>query len=402
MHDQLRPESRGWARRRSWGVVADYVGLAALVFGLTACGATPSDSPTAEAPASAKPAASSSAPSTSAGFQVDPYWPKPLPEDWLLGNVVGVATDSADNVWIIHRPGSQAGAAETPPVIAFDATGSVVQSWGGPGDGYDWGTQTHGIHVDHDDNVWVGFGGGLPYDPASPTTTDNALVLKFTPAGEFLLQIGDFGRGTEGSGSTEFLGQPTDIFVDAEADEVYITDGYTNRRVIVFDAITGEHKRLWGAYGNAPDDARTARFTRDAPPPQQFSTPHCVGAASDGLVYVCDRGNQRIQVFNQDGTFVSERLIEASLGEGRVGGTPWDLAFSRDHEQRFLFVVDGGGHAIHTLSRDTLEVVASFGRRGRWAGQFESPHSLALDSQGNLFVGETLDGRRVQKFVSVP
>ncbi|SVE25838.1 uncharacterized protein METZ01_LOCUS478692, partial [marine metagenome] len=160
MHDQLRPESRGWARRRSWGVVADYVGLAALVFGLTACGATPSDSPTAEAPASAKPAASSSAPSTSAGFQVDPYWPKPLPEDWLLGNVVGVATDSADNVWIIHRPGSQAGAAETPPVIAFDATGSVVQSWGGPGDGYDWGTQTHGIHVDHDDNVWVGFGGG--------------------------------------------------------------------------------------------------------------------------------------------------------------------------------------------------------------------------------------------------
>ncbi len=402
MHDQLRPESRGWARRRSWGVVADYVGLAALVFGLTACGATPSDSPTAEAPASAKPAASSSATSTSAGFQVDPYWPKPLPEDWLLGNVVGVATDSADNVWIIHRPGSQAGAAETPPVIAFDATGSVVQSWGGPGDGYDWGTQTHGIHVDHDDNVWVGFGGGLPYDPASPTTTDNALVLKFTPAGEFLLQIGDFGRGTEGSGSTEFLGQPTDIFVDAEADEVYITDGYTNRRVIVFDAITGEHKRLWGAYGNAPDDARTARFTRDAPPPQQFSTPHCVGAASDGLVYVCDRGNQRIQVFNQDGTFVSERLIEASLGEGRVGGTPWDLAFSRDHEQRFLFVVDGGGHAIHTLSRDTLEVVASFGRRGRWAGQFESPHSLALDSQGNLFVGETLDGRRVQKFVSVP
>ena len=322
-----------------------------------------------------------------------------MPEGWLLGNVVGVATDSGDNVWIIHRPGRQAGAAQTPAVIAFDPAGTVVESWGGPGDGYDWGTQTHGIYVDYQDNVWVGFGGGLPYDLTSPTTTDNALVLKFTPNGEFLLQIGDFGRGTEGSSSTAFLGQPTDILVDPETDEVYIGDGYTNRRVIVFDANTGEHKRLWGAYGRAPDDLPMPRFSRDGPPPQQFNTPHCVGASADGLVYVCDRGNQRIQVFNKDGTFVTERLIEARLGAGQVGGTPWDLAFSRDAEQRFLFVVDGGGHVVHTLSRDSLEVVASFGRRGRWAGQFESLHSLALDSQGNLFVGETLDGRRVQKFV---
>ena len=392
MHHGVRPESGCWTGWRARRGVACHAGVMVLALGLAGCDAalvveeTPAVAPV----------------SSAAGFQVDPYWPKPLPEGWLLGNVVGVATDSSDNVWIIHRPGSQTGAADTPPVIAFDAAGAVVESWGGPGDGYDWGTQTHGIHVDQQDNVWVGFGGGLPYDPTSPTTTDNALVLKFTPAGEFLLQIGDFGRGTEGSGSTGFLGQPTDIFVDAAADEVYISDGYTNRRVIVFDANTGDHKRLWGAYGNTPDDASTPRFSRDAPPPQQFSTPHCVGAAADGLVYVCDRGNQRIQVFNKDGTFVAERLIEARLGEGRVGGTPWDLAFSRDPEQRFLFVVDGGGHAVHTLSRDSLEVVASFGRRGRWAGQFESPHSLALDSHGNLFVGETLDGRRVQKFVPVP
>ena len=338
-------------------------------------------------------------PSPATTFEVDPFWPRELPEDWLLGNVVGVATDLSDNVWIIHRPNSQRGGEHTPPVIAFDPDGNVVHAWGGPGDGHDWGTQTHGIHVDHEDNVWVGFGGGLPYDLSSRATTDNAHVLKFTPEGEFLLQIGDFGRGTEGSGSTEFLGQPTDVFVDPATDEVYISDGYTNRRLIVFDANTGEYRRHWSAYGNPPDDGPQPPFSRDAPLPQQFNTPHCVGRAADGRVYVCDRGNQRLQVFEPDGTFVTEALIAAELRNGTVGGTPWDLAFSRDPEQRFILVADGGNHAVHTLSRATLEVVATFGRRGRWAGQFESPHSLAVDSRGNLFVGETLDGRRVQKFV---
>ncbi|MEE8129666.1 MAG: hypothetical protein V3T48_05235, partial [Vicinamibacterales bacterium] len=242
MRDEVTPGSGCWTLRRTGVGFAGYVGVMGLAVGLAGCGETTTPVVTLEAPGMPGAAPASS----EAGFQVDPYWPKPLPEGWLLGNVVGVATDSGDNVWIIHRPGSQAGAGETPPpVIAFDPAGNVVQSWGGPGDGYDWGTQTHGIHVDYQDNVWVGFGGGLPYDPTSPTTTDNALVLKFTPDGEFLLQIGHFGRGTEGSSSTEFLGQPTDIFVDSQTDEVYISDGYTNRRVIVFDASTGEHKRLW-------------------------------------------------------------------------------------------------------------------------------------------------------------
>ena len=345
-------------------------------------------------------AESAAQPSSAPTFQVDPFWPQELPGDWLLGNVVGVATDSSDNVWIIHRPNSQRGAENTPPVIAFDPAGAVVHAWGGPGEGYDWGTQTHGIHVDHDDNVWVGFGGGLPYDLTTRATTDNAHVLKFTPEGEFLLQIGDFGRGTEGSNSTEFLGQPTDVFVDPAAGEAYISDGYTNRRVVVFDADSGEYRRHWSAYGNPPDDdAPQPPFTRARPLPQQFNTPHCVGRAADGRVYVCDRGNQRLQVFEPDGTFVAEALIAARLRNGTVGGTPWDLSFSRDPEQRFVFVADGSNHAVHTLSRETLDVIATFGRRGRWAGQFESPHSLAVDSQGNLFVGETLDGRRVQKFV---
>ena len=364
---------------------------------LVGCGQTvvPSDNTETEPPAVTNPASSEIG-----TLQVDPFWPHELPDGWLLGNVVGVATDSADNVWIIHRPNSQSGADSTPPVIAFDADGAVIQSWGGPGEGYDWGTQTHGIFVDHEDNVWVGFGGGLPYDPSSPTTTDNALVLKFTSDGQFLLQIGDFGRGTEGNASTEFLGQPTDIFVDRETEEVYISDGYTNRRVIVFDAATGEYRRLWGGNGDPPDDDLPPRFDRSVPPPGQFSTPHCVVGAVDGLLYVCDRGNQRVQVFDRDGTFVAERLVEAPLRSGQVGGTPWDLAVSSDPGQRHLFVVDGGAHAVHTLERGSLDVVASYGRRGRWAGQFESPHSLAVDSQGNLFVGETLDGRRVQKFVA--
>ena len=332
-------------------------------------------------------------------YEIDPYWPQELPADWLLGNVVGVATDSQDNVWIIHRPDSQRGAEGTPPVIAFDPAGQVIQAWGGPGEGYEWGTQTHGIYVDHRDQVWVGFGGGLPYDITSRATTDNAHVLKFTREGDFLLQIGDFGRGTAGSGSTRFLGQPTDLFVDPAADEVYVSDGYTNRRVIVFDASTGEHRRHWGAYGNEAEDAPLPAFNRTSPLRQQFDTPHCVGLSADRLVYVCDRGNERLQVFRPDGTFVAESMIAAPLRDGSVGGTPWDLAFSRDPDQRLLFVADGRRHAVHTLRRDTLEVIATTGRRGRWAGQFESPHSLAVDSRGNLYVGETLDGRRVQKFM---
>ena len=371
------------------------LGLALTLLIAANCGQPPR-------PADVTPTSVESGATPSSNFQVDPYWPRELPDNWLLGNVVGVATDSVDNVWVIHRPNSQAGAEHTPPVIAFDPTGSVVHSWGGPGEGYDWGTQTHGVYVDSQDNVWVGFGGGLPYNPTSRTTTDNALVLKFTLNGEFLLQIGEFGRGTEGSNDPAFLGQPTDIFVDPATDQVFISDGYTNRRIAVFDATTGAPQQLWGAYCNAPVDGGQPPFNRGDPLSQQFSTPHCVVGATDGTLYVCDRGNQRIQVFERDGTFLTERLIETSLRTGQQGGTPWDLALSPDPNQRYLLVADGANHAVHVLSRDTLAVVASFGRRGRWAGQFESPHSLAVDSLGNLYVGETLDGRRVQKFVPTP
>ena len=332
-------------------------------------------------------------------FQVDPYWPKPLPNDWLVGNVVGVAVDSHDNVWITHRPRSQAGAEKTPPVLAFDQAGNLIQSWGGKETSPEWGTQEHGLYIDYKDNVWVGFGGGLPYDPKTKATTDNANVLKLTPKGVVLLEIGKFGMGTEGSHNTQYLGNPTDVYVDPKTDEAYISDGYINHRVIVFNASTGAYKRLWGAFGHKPDDAPMPRFNRSDPPRQQFDTPHCVTMSNDGLLYVCDRGNQRIQVFKPDGTFVKDGLINAKLSAGQIGGNPWDIAMSRDAQQRFIFLVDGGTHKVHTLLRDTLEVVSSFGQRGRWAGEFESPHSIAIDSKGSLYIAETLDGRRVQRFV---
>jgi DNA-binding beta-propeller fold protein YncE len=329
-------------------------------------------------------------------FQVDPFWPKDLPDTWMVGHVVGVAIDSHDNVWIVHRPNSHPLAAKTPPVIAFDAEGKVIRSWGGPGDGYDWGTQAHGLYIDHEDNVWVGFGGGLPYDIKSKATTDNAHFLKFTPDGKFLLQIGMFGMGTEGSNNTSHLGQPTDVAVDPETSEAYITDGYTNRRVIVFDANTGAYKRHWGAYGKRPDDASAG--SRSVPP-DQFDTPHCVVIAKDGLVYVCDRNNGRIQVFQKDGTFVKEVFYGERDANGRQSGRPGDLDLSRDPQQSRLFMVDMGRDRVYSLSRDSLEETASFGRVGRGAGHLLAPHSLALDSKGNLIVTETTEGSRVQKFV---
>ena len=404
MHDDVTPVLGRWTRWRTAVGFAGQAGVIAVAIGVAACGETATPDPEST---DMEGSAAMSGPASE--FQWDASWPKALPNNWLVGNVVGVAVDSSDTIWIYHRPLSQAGAENTPPVLAFNQAGDLVNSWGGVGDGpedwggpsadgtYEWGTQMHGGYVDYQDNVWVGFGGGLPYEPDKIHTYGNALVLKFTPDGEFLLQLGKWGM-TEGSQSEQYLGQPTDIWVDPETDEVYVSDGYANRRVIVFDGTTGEFKRLWGAYGNEPDDGQMPRFSRDGDMPEQFNTPHCLVGSSDGLVYVCDRGNQRIQVFQKDGTFVSEALVSATLSDGSIGGTPWDVAMSNDPEQQYLYVSDGGNHRVHILRRDTLEAVGSFGQRGRWGGQFESPHSLAIDSHGNLFVVETLDGRRAQKF----
>lgn len=331
-------------------------------------------------------------------FSVDPFWPKPLPNDWLIGQVAGVAADARNHVWIIHRPASlgddEYAPAErpasgvpyipAPPVIAFDAEGEVIQAWGGPGDGYEWPANPHGIFIDHEENVWIA--GNGPNDHQ---------VLKFRPDGEFLLQIGEAGK-TGGSADTNLLGRPAEIDVDPVTHEVYIADGYQNRRIIVFDAITGKYLRHWGAYGSRPDDSPQDPYSPDMPPPRQFGNPvHAVRISNDGLVYVCDRHNDRIQVFRKDGSFVQEGFIAAeTLGNG----TAWDIDFSHDNQQSYIYMTDGTNQCVWILRRDDLKVAGRFGRIGRYAGQFIWVHSIAVDPSGNIYASEVYKGKRVQKF----
>jgi DNA-binding beta-propeller fold protein YncE len=346
-------------------------------------------------------------------FEVDPFWPKPLPNHWLLGSTIGVSVDDRDHVWIIHRgsatlndnekglelsPPRGECCAGAPPVLEFDQQGNLVSSWGGPGEGYEWPASNHGITVDYKGNVWIG--GNGPQD---------AQVLKFTRDGRFLLQVGKSAARAAAPGAqgqAAFLGNSHDpqsfgrvakIFVDPSANEAYLADGYLNKRVAVIDADTGALKRYWGAYGNKPDDADAGPYTPDAPPAQQFRNPvHCADLSSDGLVYVCDRVNNRLQVFQKDGTFVKETFIARNtLGAGAA----WDLAFSRDPAQAYLYVADGLNMRVHVLRRDTLEELTTFGDGGRQPGQFYGVHSIATDSQGNIYTTETYEGKRVQRFV---
>jgi DNA-binding beta-propeller fold protein YncE len=320
-------------------------------------------------------------------MRADPYWPKPLPHNWILGQVSGVAVDAADNVWIIQRPASvtdhQRRAA--PPVIQFDPSGNVSRAWGGPGAGYDWFQSEHGIYIDPKGFVWLGGNGA-----------NDGQILKFTQEGVFVSQIGHPAHGAASNDVTR-LGRPADIAVDPAANEVYVADGYGNRRIIVFDADSGAYKRHWGAYGGQPSDAAQPRYDPAAPPPRQFGTPvHCVKLAKDGLVYVCDRRNDRVQVFHKDGEFVAEwRIVPGTLGMGSV----WDLAFWPDTGQSLLFNADGQNNEVRILRRADGTVLGAFGRPGRDAGQFHWVHSLAIDSHGDVFTTEVDTARRVQRFV---
>jgi DNA-binding beta-propeller fold protein YncE len=332
-------------------------------------------------------------------FEVDPLWPRPLPNHWVIGSAVGVAVDAQDHVWLVHRPDSLDPAevyastnppsatccVAAPPVLEFDSDGKLLGAWGGPGQGYQWPESNHGITIDYKGNVWIG--GNGPAD---------AQALKFTKAGRFLLQIGNSGQ-SGGSNDVANLGRPAKILVDPAANEAYIADGYGNKRVIVFDADTGKYKRHWGAYGARPDDADLGPYDPDAPPAKQFRNPiHCVEMSRDGLLYVCDRTNDRIQVFRKDGTFVREGFVaRRTLG----GGSAWDIAFSRDPAQKYIYLADGSNEKVHVILRETLETLTSFGDGGRQPGQFYAVHSIATDSRGNVYTAETFEGKRLQKFV---
>ena len=333
-------------------------------------------------------------------FEVNPLWPKPLPNHWVIGSTIGVSVDSRDHVWVIHRqatidertelnvlhePTSAECCAPAPPVLEFDPEGNLVGSWGGPGDGYDWPSSNHGITVDHMDNVWIGGNG-----------PDDGHILKFTRDGTFLLQLGRPGVGT-GSNDPENFGRVAEVSIDPDGNEVFVADGYGNKRVAVLDIQTGALKRYWGAYGNRPDDTPIPAYRPEDPPAQQFRSPvHCAEISDDDLVYVCDRASDRIQVFMRDGTFVREAFVATeTLGSGSA----WDIALSRDSEQRFLYLADGSNKKVHILDRETLEVLTTFGDGGRQPGQFIGVHSIATDSEGNIYTTETYEGKRLQKFI---
>jgi DNA-binding beta-propeller fold protein YncE len=330
-------------------------------------------------------------------FEVDPSWPKGLPNNWTFGEFSGVAVDSHDHIWINQRPRTLADDEKyllaTPPIgdccrpgpsiMEFDQSGNFIQGWGGPGQGFEWPENEHGVYVDDQDNVWVGGNGAKDHH-----------ILKFTKTGKFILQIGRPGQ-SKGSSDTANLNRPSKMFVNSKTNEVFVSDGYGNRRVIVFDASTGAYKRHWGAYGNPPDDAASRAVVGEGPGPQQFNLVHGLWLSRDGIVYVADRINNRVQAFTTEGKFLREAFIaRASLGNG----VAYDVALSADPQQRFVYVPDGTNNHIWILDRPALRVLGNFGRQGRYAGQFHHSHSIAVDSKGNIYVAET-QGKRVQRFV---
>jgi len=372
-------------RMRHWIAGGTFLLIAGLAWGQARLGRLAAESASVEVPL----------------FEVDPLWPKPLPNHWILGSTIGVGVDSHDHVFIIHRGLStldertEAGAASdpptgecclpAPPILEFDPDGNLVNAWGGPGEGYDWPSSNHGITIDPMDNVWIGGNG-----------RGDSHILEFTHDGRFLLQVGEAGMDPD-SRSTEHFGRVAKISFDPSGEEAYVADGYGNKRVAVLDAATGEFKRYWGAYGKEPDDTDLGPYDPDAPLAQQFRNPvHCAEPSNDGLVYVCDRVNDRIQLFRMDGTFVDEvRIAPRTLGDGST----WDIAFSRDPEQRFMFVADGKNMKVYVMDRRRLQILTSFGDGGRQPGQFFAVHSIATDSEGNIYTTETYEGKRVQKFV---
>ena len=335
-------------------------------------------------------------------FLVDPYWPKPLPNMWAMGNTIGVEVDDRDHVFVVHRNdasqfggnteiGLQGGVSEcctpAPPIIEFDHAGNVVNAWGGPVEGaeYTWPASNHGIAIAGNGNIWIG--GNGPGD---------SHVLVFTRNGEYVRTVGVPGEDRD-SNSEIHYGRVAEIAIDIDANEAYFADGYRNKRVAVIDVTTGALKRYWGAYGNTPDDSADVTYTPGEPGPQQFRGPvHCAQPSNDGLVYVCDRGADRVQVFRKDGTYVEEMVYNpATLNQGST----WDIAFSKDADQEFIYLADGQNFKISVIDRESMEVLYTFGQGGRQPGTFYAPHSVATDSEGNLYTTETYEGSRVQKFV---
>jgi len=334
-------------------------------------------------------------------FRVDPTWPR-IPNNWQFGQVASVSIDEQDHVWVLQRPGTLEPGEKNraaPPLLEFDAAGNFLQAWGGPGQGYEWPNSEHGVYVDPKGFVWIGGNG----------EKDNQ-ILKFTKTGKFVMQIGRAGQ-SKGNADTQNLNQPADTFVHAPTNELFVADGYGNRRVIVFDADTGRFKRMWGAFGNVPSDAAPNPALPDADErgASQFVQPvHAARVSKDGLVYVSDRGGKRVQVFTIDGKYVSQVFIgrECKAPDCGNGTTAASTAFSTDAQQRFLYVGNRSQAKVMVFERRTLQLLDSFGRWGSAPGEFGTLHHMGADSKGNLYVTEVTplkpENRRIQKFTLVP
>jgi DNA-binding beta-propeller fold protein YncE len=353
-------------------------------------------------------------------FEVDPFWPKPMPNNWVLGQTIGIGVDDRDHVWIIHRGNDPNNLDRTeqafpqgpggprvseccqpaPPVVEFDAEGNLVGSWGGAQKGapFQWPESNHGIVVDHKGFVWIGGNGG-----------PDAQVLKFTRDGKFVAQYGKSGaRRVPGSPDDkpvfransmdmDNFGRVAKIWIDPRNNEGYLADGYLNHRVAVIDLDSGKIKRYWGAYGEPPTDDTLGPYDPSAPLPRQFRNPmHCAVLSNDGMVYTCDRPNDRIQIFTREGKFVKEVRVAP---ETRSDGSVWDIAFSRDAQQRYLYVADGANEHVRVFDRQSMEELYNFGYGGRQPGMFLGVHSIATNSRGDIFTTETYTGKRLQKFV---
>jgi DNA-binding beta-propeller fold protein YncE len=335
-------------------------------------------------------------------FEVDPTFPKPLPEGMYQGQTIGLWVDAQDHVWIVHRPDvldDLEGAADrktgecckqAPPILEFDQQGNLLRKWGGSdGPGYQWPQSNHGLVTDNKGNIWIGGNGAA-----------DGHVLKFTQDGKFVMQVGakKEGQGPDSMSNDRFY-MVADLFFLQSANEMFLADGYGNRRVAVIDADSGKMKRFWGAYGNKPDDKAAAAQGPYDPfaTYQQFRGPvHCADVSNDGFVYVCDRTSNRIQVFKVDGTFVKEVYTQR---DSRGDGTTWDTAFSRDAKQQFLYVADGRNQKIRIFDRASMTELTSFGKGGHYPGEWYSLHNVATDSKGNLYTAETYQGRRLQRFL---
>jgi hypothetical protein len=414
---------------------------------------TPKTAPPPKAGAPARPAAAAAAPA----FTVDKLWPMPLPNHWVYGSITGLAIDSRDHIFVATRPASVAAGNEAglmsnpptaeacclaaPPILEFDADGTLVANWGGAGAGYDWPVSTGGIAVDGAGNIWITAAGvpeptaaaagatgvvpganrgtgaagagragaasagaatagtgrgarggrgeaivagaeGAPV--AAPPRGGNAggtpppadaQILKFTRDGKFVLQIGKAGQTGEKDSQTS-LDKPADVFVDG--DELYVADGGAHQRVVVFDAATGAFKRQWRGHDG------------------DFQRISSIAVSKDGMVYVGDRKGDSVQVFKKDGTFVSALAVAPAT---KANGSVWDVNFSSDPKQTWLFVADGQNSTVRVYSRATMKTAGTIGTGGRWPGRFYAVNNVGMDSKGNLYTGEGYEGKRVQKFV---